>query len=101
MVWDRYGDRENLYGWEIDHIAPQSLLRSKGITDQTLIDDVVNLRAMQCKNNLGKGDDYPSYMSFVTAKGNENVMKTLSLAVNLNKRKLLDDFYKMELCSQG
>ncbi|HET6991511.1 MAG TPA: DUF3606 domain-containing protein, partial [Bacteroidia bacterium] len=43
-------------GWEIDHIKPIS----KGGTD-----DLVNLQALQWKNNRHKGDSYPSWDCFV------------------------------------
>ena len=32
-------------------------------------DRMENLRAMQYENNISKGDDFPSYMSAVTAEG--------------------------------
>ena len=30
MVYERFGDRDSIFGWEFDHIYPASLLRSKG-----------------------------------------------------------------------
>jgi hypothetical protein len=39
-----YGNRESEYGWEIDHINPNGG------------DELPNLRPLQWKNNLDKGD---------------------------------------------
>jgi hypothetical protein len=39
-----YGNRESEYGWEIDHINPNGG------------DELSNLRPLQWKNNLDKGD---------------------------------------------
>ena len=30
-----YGDTDSLYGWQIDHIVPQSLLRDRGLPQPT------------------------------------------------------------------
>lgn len=49
----RYHDHGNTgskYGWEIDHIYPESM----GGTD-----DISNLQPLQWENNRKKGDDYP------------------------------------------
>lgn len=45
--WSAYGDRQSVYGWEIDHIIPQS----KGGCD-----DIVNLQPLHWKNNAHKSD---------------------------------------------
>ena len=42
-----YGDRDNNYGWEIDHIVPTS----KGGSDS-----LVNLQPLHWQNNAAKGD---------------------------------------------
>lgn len=40
-----YGDRNSAYGWEVDHIKPESEGGS---------DDLVNLRPLHWKNNAAK-----------------------------------------------
>lgn len=47
MRYSDYGNRDSKYGWEIDHIVPQS----KGGTD-----DLSNLQPLQWENNVRKGD---------------------------------------------
>lgn len=88
IVWDKYGVQDNMYGWEIDHIYPEALLKYKGVS-QDKIDDIANLRPLQHQNNASKGDDYPSYTAVVTAEGNHNMLREQSLVVNEKVRSLL------------
>lgn len=85
IMRDKYGNRENVYGWEIDHIFPEKLGGD---------DSLENLRALHCLNNISKDDDYPSYMAEVTAEGNTNVRKRRSMTVNANLREKLKALYK-------
>lgn len=89
IVWDKYGVQDNMYGWEIDHIWPEALLKLKGVS-QDMIDDLANLRPLQHQNNAAKGDDYPSYTAVVTAEGNKNILMEQSLVVNEKVRTLLE-----------
>ena len=57
-----YGNRESQYGWEIDHITPES----QGGTD-----DIDNLRPLQWENNATRQDD-PNAPCAVTASGTAN-----------------------------
>jgi len=94
IVWDKYGMQDNMYGWEIDHIFPKSKLEDMGIS-ASLIDDLRNLRPMQHENNASKSVDYPSYVAVVTAKGNKNFRKEVSLTVNEETRAVLAQLYKL------
>lgn len=94
IIRNKYGDTDSLYGWEVDHIVPQSLLRDKGFSD-SLIDNSLNLRALQHENNASKQDDYPSYTAVVTSEGTENVRVTKFLEVNIKKQEALKKLYNI------
>ena len=73
IIRSHYGQRTSLYGWEVDHIYPQS---------QGGGDELENLRAMQWENNQAKGDDYPSYKAAVRSEGKKNVYFESQFTVN-------------------
>lgn len=50
MQFERYGNRNSDFGWEIDHIYP----RSKGGGDH-----FDNLQPLNWRNNVEKGDSIP------------------------------------------
>lgn len=54
-----YGKEGNL-GWEVDHIYSKKKLKTLGVPENRW-DDMVNLRPMNAKNNVAKGEDYPRY----------------------------------------
>lgn len=58
-----YGNEGNL-GWEVDHIYPKEQLKKQGVPENRW-DDMVNLRPMNAKNNVAKGEDYPTYKAAV------------------------------------
>src|SRR4030042_887831 len=62
IIRDKYGDRNSIYGWEIDHIDPNGG------------DDISNKRPLQWKNNVAKGEGRLECP--VTAEGNENVERS-------------------------
>lgn len=62
MVRGRYNDRNSPFGWEVDHIYPESKLKDLEVPNE-LIDNMVNLRPLNWKNNVSKGSDYPHYQS--------------------------------------
>lgn len=68
-----YGKIETKFGWEIDHLKPES----KGGTD-----DLSNLKPLQWENNRKKGDDFPTFKTVVTSEGVVNVNIERSWRVN-------------------
>ena len=94
IVWDKYGVQDSIYGWQIDHIYPQSKLEERGFRPDQ-IDDLRNLRAMQHQNNAGKADDYPSYMCVITSEGNKNIYQDSPMTVNEATRKILAALYNL------
>lgn len=83
---DKYGEVDSIYGWQIDHIYP----KSKGGDENPL-----NLRALHCKNNQSKGDDYPSYYASVTSDGNKNKLERQVFTVNREKQEQLKKIYNI------
>lgn len=67
-----YGQRTK-YGWEIDHVCPES----KGGTDHAS-----NLLPLHWENNLKKSDDYPSWNTSKSSQGVENIDKVQSWFIN-------------------
>ena len=58
---DKHGDRDSIYGWEIDHIDPDGG------------DDLSNLRPLQWENNVATGEG--RLKCVVTSDGNKNIRK--------------------------
>ena len=94
IIRDKYGDTDSLYGWVIDHVVPQVLLKERGVC-QEMIDIDVNLRALQHENNASKSDDYPSYTAVVTSEGTENVRTWKFLEVNSKKQETLKKIFNL------
>ncbi len=94
IVWDKFGVKDNLYGWEIDHICPKSRLEANGFNSEE-IDDLRNLRPLQHQNNASKGDDYPSYTAVVTSDGKVNIPKESNLTVNAATRRMIAELYHL------
>jgi hypothetical protein len=92
VVWDKYGVSDNMYGWTIDHIIPVSYLRSIGISDDR-IDNPINLRIMQYRNNVVKSDNFPSYSAIVTSEKNKNIIRHQDLRINNQKLHELRTFF--------
>ena len=57
IQYDKYGKEES-FGWEIDHMFPESL----GGTNHT-----TNLQPLQWENNRTKSDNFPSYSTSVSS----------------------------------
>lgn len=69
---NQFGIRSE-YGWEIDHIRPQSLGGSN---------DATNLFPMHWRNNMCKANHYPVFTSIVTSDGNKNIDKEQSWQIS-------------------
>lgn len=65
---DKYGKEES-FGWEIDHMFPQSL----GGTDH-----LSNLQPLQWENNRTKADNFPNYSTSISSTENKYAKKELS-----------------------
>lgn len=83
---NQYGARNSIYGWEIDHVYPESLGGGN---------EIDNLRAMQWENNISKGDDFPSYRVKVQAEGSINVYKEKQYTVNNKLKSKLESLYNI------
>lgn len=81
IIFSQYGDRDSFFGWEIDHIYPQSVLREKKVLEEE-IDNIENLRPLNWMNNDSKGTDYPVYHAVVTSDGDKNVKGDNEYEVN-------------------
>ena len=80
---DKYGDRNSVFGWEIDHIYPKSRLRERNVPDEE-IDSMDNLRPLNWINNESKGTDYPVYHARIKAVDNKNEECDNEYTVNEN-----------------
>lgn len=89
-----YGRDDDFFGWEVDHIVPKSLLEESNVP-QELIDDFRNLRPLNWRNNLSKGNDYPEYVADIKSEdgGESNVIRSSKRTVNKVKQKELRDLY--------
>lgn len=87
ILRNEYGNTANKYGWEINHVYPES---------QGGDDNLLNLRPMQWENNRAKGEDYPSYRSAVQADNNENVYIETQYTVNEDLQNKIRQLYMLE-----
>lgn len=83
---NQYGNRIAPFGWEIDHVYPQS----RGGDDNNL-----NLRPMHWRNNVAKGDDYPIYNREVTSDGTKNIESIKEYRVNSETQQKLAELYNI------
>ena len=92
ISWDKFGEIHSPYGWQIDHIYPESKLRLRSLTQES-IDDLRNLRPMHWRNNASKGADYPTYHSVVKAVDNHNEDIDDTFEVNSAVQAILRNLY--------
>lgn len=81
-----YGDRDNVLGWEIDHVYPMA----KGG-----LNHFVNLRPMNWRNNESKGEDFPGYIAAMVSDGNRNILKDTPKTVNATLKDELARLYNI------
>jgi hypothetical protein len=62
---DKYGKEES-FGWEIDHMFPESLGGNENLA---------NLQPLQWENNRTKADNFPSYSTSVSSDGTKYLKK--------------------------
>lgn len=93
MIRSLYGDRTSPFGWEVDHIIPESRLRENNVNLE-LIDDLQNLRPLNWKNNDSKGADYPSYQAKITSEENKNIEGVFECTVNETVRQQVEQLYR-------
>lgn len=86
IIKSEFGNVNSKFGWEIDHVYPQS----KGGNDQLL-----NLRPMQWENNRAKGDDFPVYNVVMSSEGNDNVYHEKQFKVNASLLEQLEKLYHL------
>ena len=84
IIRNQYGQRDSIYGWEIDHVYPVS----KGGDD-----NLDNLRPIQWENNVKKGDSFPSYDTSVIGQDNANVKNEGHYTVNERLLEVLRQLY--------
>lgn len=84
IAFSAYGNRESIFGWEIDHVYPQS----KGGDD-----NIANLRPLHWRNNESKGDDYPVYLIKLKAVGDHNEEVHETRTVNGELQEILNKLY--------
>lgn len=92
IKFNEYNNRDSDFGWEIDHIYPESLLKKAGASQEE-IDDLCNLRPMNWRNNLTKAADYPIYFAQITSKDNKNIVQQEQYEVNKDTQEMLKKFY--------
>lgn len=97
IIKDKYNDRDNIYGWEVDHIYPESKLKELGVP-QELVDDVDNLRPLNWRNNVSKDTDYPHYQATMKAEEGKpedyNVECSDEKEVNADVQHRIEELFK-------
>ena len=95
IIFDRYG-QDDPFGWQIDHVCPRKLLEEKHV-DETLWDDLRNLRPMNYINNHSKGVNYPNYTARMRSEGDINVECEESFTVNQELQDILNQLFGITL----
>lgn len=94
IVKDQYSKEESSFGWEIDHIMPKSMLIGV-VSDESKIDNILNLRPFNIANNKSKKGDYPSYHASVKANGEFNIHFGEEKIVRPEIQNQLSEFFEL------
>ena len=92
--YDDFGNRDSIFGWEVDHIYPASKLKE---CDD--VDNMANLRPFHWKNNASKGANYPYYTACMVADDENatNVERNVGKVVNQQKQAELRELYQLDI----
>lgn len=93
IIHDLYGDKETMFGWEIDHIFPESKLKELGKSDKA--SEFINLRPLNVANNVSKSDSYPEYKATLTSDGEKNIECDKFYVVNKQLQDELTKFFNL------
>lgn len=94
IIFAEYGE-ETPFGWEVDHIWPKESLLEKGV-EESLIDDLKNLRPLQWENKVSKGNSYPSYTAEVIGRDGKYIREQKEFIIGQDTRKELCDYFKIK-----
>jgi len=98
ILYEDFGDRNSVFGWEIDHIYPASKLKLRADISAEQIDDLRNLRPLNWRNNASKGADYPFYTACWMADDENatNVAADKGKVVNVQVQEELRELYNLD-----
>lgn len=94
IVYEDFQNEESLFGWDVDHIVPISILAEKGVENDKM-EDIRNLRPMNVANVISKGDSYPYYTAARIASGETNIETESNKVVNSSLQEELKQFYNL------
>lgn len=89
IIFDKYADKDSIFGWVIDHIYPAIKLRERNIPEKE-IDNLVNLRPLNWLNDASKGNEYPVYHAAVISEGEKNIRGDYQFEIDQETRVKLD-----------
>ena len=96
MIRENYGDRDSVFGWEIDHIYPKSKLEKLEVPEDD-IDNILNLRPLNWRNNDSKSNNFPIYKASITSEDNRNILREEELEINESVRQQILSLYSSYL----
>ncbi len=94
ILWDDFGKRDSPFGWEIDHIFPEALLKVHNVADN-LSNSIDNLRPLHWKNNQAKGTSYPIYKAAVKGVGDHNEDYIQTFEINAKTQEIIKALFHL------